>query len=140
VSGEDPTPIEIAKPQTEVRRFPKVELVGGPMGKTARLTIDGVEPPKIHRIEIEADVRDIIHVKTYQFAEIRVEVEAPRGLEDAGYVVEIRVPDIGPDPDDATQIVIRTWRDVAHGKGATIREAVLDAAERIPPGLMVPTP
>lgn len=123
--------IRIAPPSD----FPKVVIKGGPTGKDVDMTIDGGKPKKVHRVEIVADVNEVVRVTTYQFAEIHVEVETP-GSEDGGWIVALRAPDIGPGPDD--RIVIRAWRTIAEAKGKDLAAVVHALADAIPVNFEVP--
>jgi hypothetical protein len=97
--------------------FPRVELSGGPHGKNLEFKIDGEIVPKTTRVEIVADVNDVVRIKTYQFVElVTIDLEAIIDKVETHRAI-IRINHLG-DPFPAP---------TASAEGASLREAVLAA-------------
>lgn len=112
---------ELKKPQ-KPDRFPVLRLTGGPFAGNLKATLDGVEMERVHRIEVTADVNDVVRVKTYQIIEI--ELELASDVEDAGWVAsvsEIVIERIGDG-------LVKRRVPVGQGRGATQPAALRDAA------------
>lgn len=115
-------PEPIALDQKEEPQFPHFELSGGPHGHKIVPLLNGKPMKGVHRIEITADVNDVIRVKTYTFASVDVELDAL--VDPTGYLVRVREPLIEGTPDEG--LVIREYIDHGTGRGGTLIEALED--------------
>jgi hypothetical protein len=104
-------------------RFQTLAIKGGPEGFRVVPTLDGEIMHDVHRIEVTVDVKDVIRVKTYTFAEVdlRLDVESV----EQGYIVRVREGSV----DSANELM--TWNEVVQGRGRTVVEALRDAADTL---------
>lgn len=103
--------------------FPKVRITGGPHGKNTRLEVDGERVPATTRVEIVADVGDVIRMKTFQLVEAVVEVEGS-----VQQVVTVRVNQRVPDPD---QPDYPRWSPLVEATADTVWQALYDCAKQL---------
>jgi len=107
--------------------FPKVKITGGPHAMNTKLTVDGQELAKVARVEIVADVHDAIRIKTFQFAEIEIEVEAKHEPQTISHTATVNRVILVDDPDEPGA-KIRTHERIAIGSGRTEAAALYNAA------------
>lgn len=107
--------------------FPTVKITGGPHAMNTKVTVDGQDIPKVGRVEIVADVKDAIRVKTFQFAEIDIEVEATVQRMPVRHEATVNRVILVDDPDEPG-VKIRTHERLAIGSGATEAAAIYNAA------------
>jgi hypothetical protein len=98
----------------------KLSLSGGPAGSTVVAKLNGEQLVGAHRIEITADVRDVVKVKTFTYVEARVELDVESV--EQGYLVDVREGSI-----NANKIMV--FGKLTEGRGKTVVEALRDAAD-----------
>ena len=118
------SPEEEVRPEEEpTAKWPVVSIRGGPHGRKVDTKVGGETVPNIHRTEIVIDVNDAIRVTNYQFLAVDFEAEVVGGAQ-KGWIVKVsQVDHSGEHP---------KLMEVATGKGATRRQALMNAASQLP--------
>lgn len=112
------------KPTIRERSWPTARLTGGPHGKNTELKIDGQRVPKVHRVELVADVNDAVRITVYQFASADVELSIVDGSVTMAY--EVRVSE--PEPDERGHLRPKL---LAEARADTIWQALYDCAKQL---------
>ena len=108
--------------------LPEIKLTGGPAGHRMKMEVDGVEVKGVLRVELVADVNDVVGVQTFQFVSMDILVEGFVPKKPA-YLASIRRPNLERAEDDDLQI--GSWVTLGEGRGATIKEAMLAAIDAV---------
>lgn len=119
--SDEPTPIR-------EHRFPVLKLSGGPLGKGSKLEIDGEEVRGVTRLEVVADVQDLVKATVTYLVTADLEIKVSKVA--TQYAVAVRQP-VTERHDDNGAIQIESWEVIAQGVGDTLRKALLDAAHSI---------
>ena len=66
-------------PPPKAHKFPLYRISGGLHGKNTVVEVDGERMERVSRVEVVFDVNDAVRVKTFQIAEVYIEVEVEPG-------------------------------------------------------------
>lgn len=113
--------------------FPRVKVAGGPHGRNLEMTVGDQRLDGVHRVEIVMDVNDVVRMKTFQFVAVDIDTEAI--VEAGGIAIIVRTPKLAEmeDPEvGALDTVVGGWETLAEGRGASLKSALLDAADKLP--------
>jgi hypothetical protein len=93
-----------------------IELTGGPHGRNTKLLIDGHEMHGLHRVELVADVNDVIRVTAYHYAAVTASVE---GVDAQAWVAKVQCRSE------------ERWEVVAEATADKLSQALFDCARQL---------
>lgn len=94
----------------------KVELKGGPNSHDVELWIGGQKQNGVRRVDLVADVGDLIRITTYQYAEVVASVE--------GIVQPVWTTKVNFHGDEG-------WKVLAHSSADTLWQALADCSKQL---------